>query len=411
MASTRLLLAADLHLGAAVAAPDPDVAPAAASARRDALMALAREAAARRVEAVLLAGDVFDSPRPPVSAELAWDGFCRDLARSGTRLLVTPGNHDPWQEGSFWAGWRAPEHVHVFGPEPAGIDLAGLWVAGAAHDSPHVERDLAAALPGPPPGLFGVGLVHADLPGGPAGDARPYAPTSLAVLREAGMGLWALGHWHQPRRIAEGPPVIMAGALQGAHLDEPGPHGAWLIEVESGAVRAEFLPLAPLAFWDAAWDDAAGLEDVPALAGRARRWLKDAGRAPGKTDCLRLTLSGPSPLWRELAGEAAADTAAALKESLGLAGLVLRTDGLLPPIDRNVLAGQPHLLGRLLELVDELRADPEALGGLEAELTGRLHPLLASLPVAERRELLAGFLAGAEALALRELWLPGEDGA
>ncbi len=410
MPPLRLLLAADLHLGAAVAAPDPALARAAAGARRDALGALARAAEETRAAAVLLAGDVFDAPEPPAAAVLAWDDFCRRLGAAGVRLVVAPGNHDPWQSGSFWAGWRAPEHVHVFGPEPSGLELMGLWIAGAAHDAPHVERDLAAALPGPPPGRFGLGLVHADLPGaGGADDPRPYAPTSLAVLREAGMGLWALGHWHQPRLIAEGPPVVMAGALQGAHLDEPGPHGAWLIEIEAGAARTEFLPLAPLVFWDLAWDDLAGAGDVAALAGRVRDELEAAGRAPGAADCLRLTLSGPSPLWRELAGEAAEETAAALKEALGLAGLVLRASGLLPPLRRSELAGQPHLLGRLLDLSAELRADPEALAGLEAELAGGLHPLITSLPAGERRELLAGLLEEAEALALRELWLPGED--
>lgn len=411
MGSIKFLLAADLHLGAGVAAPDGAVAGLAAGARQMALERLADAAGEHQVSAVLLAGDVFDSPHPPVAAQLDWDSFCRKVTAGGARVLVTPGNHDPWQPGSFWADWAGLEGVHVFGPEPSGLELAGVWIAGAAHDGPHVETDLAAALPPPPKGLAGVGLVHADVSGsGLSSKHRPYAPTSLAMLRQSAMTLWCLGHWHGPARLAQHPPIIMAGALQGAHLDETGPHGAWLIELDGGSVRAQLLPLAPLSFFDFLWDDLASMQDAAALARRVKAELERQGYGPGQAACLRLSLSGASPLWQELAGPGAEETAAALKDALGLGGLVLRTSGLLPPVDVDLLASQPHLLGRLLDMIAGLRADDAALAQLDADLSARLHPILRGLPPEERRALLGELLARAANLAVGDLWRGGEGG-
>ena len=48
----------------------------------------------RDVEAVLIAGDVYDRPTPPVHAVELADEFITDLVESGVRVFVIGGNHD-----------------------------------------------------------------------------------------------------------------------------------------------------------------------------------------------------------------------------------------------------------------------------------------------------------------------------
>ncbi len=409
----RILHAADLHLGGPVAAPDEQVAALAQRAREEGLRRLVDLARDQEVDLVLLAGDVFHTPRPPLGAQLALQGACAAWVEAGARVFIAPGNHDPFIPGSVWETWEPPQGVCVFGPEPAGLELGelGLWLAGAGHHSDHVDRDLAAALPPPPAGLTGLALLHADLPSSRRDDVHhPYAPTRLEILQAAPFAYWALGHWHKPQELCSRPRVIMAGTHQGAHLDEDGPRGAWLVEIEGGAVESRLVPLAPLGFLDLVLS---GLEDV-ADPGRLVALVREglAGRDWGQDYalCLRLRLEGPSPLWRDLRGEQAGEGGRALARALDLAGLVLDVSGLVPPLDPEELARRPDVLGRMLGLVERLaRGDEELLAELEAELAGDLHPLLRELQPAERRRLLGDLAGPVRSLALRHLWQgPGE---
>jgi hypothetical protein len=200
----------------------------------------------------------------------------------------------------------------------------------------------------------------------------------------------------------------MAGTHQGAHLDEDGPRGAWLVEHDSGSWQSEFLPAAPLVFQNLLLDRLGEVADPAALAELARAAL-DAGTDAAV--CLRLTLSGPSPLWRELTGEALADGARALKQSLGLAGLVLRASGLVPPVDLAGLQKRPDVLGRLLALASRAAQDDDYLAELEQRLLGDLHPWLRDMDPAGRRRRLRELLDDVRGLAVRDLWRPGDEGS
>ena len=408
MAKTTILHAADLHLGGPVASPDEHVRAIADKARDETLKRLVALSCERGAHLVFLAGDVFHAPNPPISALWALQRACEAWTAQGARVFIAPGNHDPWMAGSVWDDWRPPVGVHVFRPEPQGIALPelGLWVAGAAHDSPHVEEDLAVRLPAPPPGLTGAAVLHADLPSSRLSDAhKPYAPTRLERLAAAPFALWALGHWHQAQKLSEHPLIIMPGTPQGAHLKESGPCGAYVIEIEEGAARAEFMPLAPLVFFDLALDGLEGMADPTALVAGVRGHNQSFYCGRDFAVCLRLLLSGPSPLWRYFSGqeEGASEAADDLQSALGVQGLVLNTESLRPPLDLTEMAARPHVLGRLLKLIAQAGEDDGFLASLAGELGPNLHPAMRKAEEAERVRWLRDLLPNLRALALSEL--------
>lgn len=84
----RLIHTADWHLGRRLKGVDrtPEI--------EDALSALYNEATELDVDAVLVAGDLFDAPNPPADAErVAYRFFCR-LQEAGIPAIVIAGNHD-----------------------------------------------------------------------------------------------------------------------------------------------------------------------------------------------------------------------------------------------------------------------------------------------------------------------------
>lgn len=412
MAGPLVLHSADLHLGGPVAAPYPALESLAAHARADSLKRLVELTGLRRPALVCLSGDIFDAPRPPLTAVLSFEQSLKGLLEAGAAVFIAPGNHDPWEVGSFWEAWRPPEGVVVFGPEPSGVALPelGLWVAGAAHDRAHVTEDLAGRLPAPPEGLAGVAVLHAHVSGLREGaEHDPYAPVRLDRLRRAPFALWALGHWHTARQLCQRPAVAYCGTPQGAHMGEPGERGAYLWDLGGPEPAGEFVPLAPLAFHDLALDDLAQVRTPGQLAARLAAELP-ADQSWEHALCLRLTLSGPSPLWEMWRDQPAGELAGALARELGLAGLVLRDSGLLPPVDPAELAHKPHVLGRLLAQAAQAAQDPALLEALAAELGGGLHPAARGRGAKQRVQRLSQVLDDAVALALKDLWRGGVGG-
>jgi exonuclease SbcD len=411
MAGVKILHAADLHLNGPVSAPDPAVLPIAQKARRQSLQRLVDLARQQQVKLVLLPGDVFDTPNPPVSAALAFSQACKALCNMGVRVFITPGNHDPWQEGSFWQSWTPPEGVTVFTPQPSGVPLndLGLWVAGAAFNRAHVERDLTALLPKPPAGLTGLACQHCDPAAGNGAQGGPaYAPARLQSMAGMGYSYWALGHQHNPQVLQQNPLIVMAGSPQGAHLGEAGPHGAFVLEVAGGAVSIKFVPLAPLEFYDLSLDDLMETRTLLALADQASAKLQKAGLAQGQAACARLSLGGPSPLWNTMWGETSGELGQELKEALGLTGLVLRTGGLEPPLDTSMLGERPDVLGYLWNLVQRCEDDQAYLIQIAGGLTD-LHPAGANNKPEAKLEYLRDLLADVRKLALKDLWLGREE--
>lgn len=411
MPPVRLLHAADLHLDGPVAAPDPNCSALAAQARAVSLQRLVKMAEERRVQVVLLSGDVFHSPKPPLSAVFLLQEALSAWTKAGALIFIAPGNHDPWQPDSVWGKWRDMPGVHVFTPQPQGValDELGLWVAGVAHESTHVAGDLAAQLPGPPNSLAGVACLHADLPASLESDRhQPYAPTNLTTLTEAGFAYWALGHWHKPQELAARPKVVMAGTPQGAHLDETGPHGAWLVEVDpdqAGSARAEFIANAPLVFHDLSLGNLMRADDPAALVDLVRESLGTDRQAGDHELCLRLSLIGPSPLWRDLVGESADQNRKAIKHALGLAGLVLKCGRLAPPVDMEELIQRSDVLGGVLRLLEQAAGDDDLLAELMGTLGPQLHPWVKGWDPAKRKAWLRDLIPEAGSTAVRDLWM------
>ncbi len=412
MAGLSILHAADLHLGGPVAAPDPAMEPLAGSARTDSLERLVELSQQRKVELVLLAGDVFHAPEPPLAAMMALEKALAAWREMGARVFIAPGNHDPWLPGGVWESWEAGEGLTIFSPQPHGmaLDADGPWLAGAAHASAGETRDLASALPPPPDQRPGLALVHANLASAnSAGVHEPYAPANLSHLIAGPFALWALGHIHIGQQVNEHPRVVYAGTPQGAHLGETGPKGAWLHRLEGAALSSEFAPLSPLEFYDLKLDDLLRVNTPRALMERARAGLP-AQASPWPVErCACLTLSGPSPLWRAVRDEGPGALAGLIKQELGLAGLVLETSGLGPAQDPAALAQGEDVLARMLGLIQRAEDDEAVLAKLEQELAPGLHPEQRRLSQQERREWLRGLLAEARWRAMGGLLQGGPE--
>lgn len=258
----KLLCVADMHLGRVPARLHEDLADrvselgAAAAWRRAVDLALEE-----RVAAVLLAGDLVDGGNDffEAFAHLR-DGVSR-LTAAGIQVVAVAGNHDPevlarlvkvvpdvtlLGAGGAWQVW----HLHDPDDGTRFVRLVGWsfpqrWV----DHSPLAGDGLVAALEtsaSGAPSLATIGLLHADRD---QADSR-YAPVTSAQLAAAPVDAWLLGHVHAPdfgAGDARGYRGGYLGSLTANDPGEPGPRGAWLLEVgPGGELRFEHACLAPL---------------------------------------------------------------------------------------------------------------------------------------------------------------------
>ncbi|MFJ9623042.1 exonuclease SbcCD subunit D [Streptomyces sp. NPDC101181] len=232
----------------------------------DRLVATVRE---RAVDAVLVAGDVYDRAVPPLSAVELFDRALHRLAEVGVPTVMISGNHDSARRLGVGAGLFERSGIHLrTGPEDCGTpvvladddgDVAfyglpylepalvkdALRAAKTSHESvltaamDQVRADLAAR----PEGTRSVVLAHAFVAGGaPSDSERDITVGGVAAVPAGvfdGVDYVALGHLHGSQRLTER--VRYSGSPLAYSFSEADHRKTmWLIDLDAeGNVAAE----------------------------------------------------------------------------------------------------------------------------------------------------------------------------
>ncbi len=202
---TKILHTADWQIGRLYGTFDPDDAAALAEARFVAVERLASLATSEAVDAVVVAGDVFDAQT--VSARSIRKLFNAMAGYAGPWVMI-PGNHDAALAESVWTHAARldalPANLHL-ALEPRVVTLPAPRIAllCAPLTQRHTHGDLTAWFDSAstPPGWLRIGVAHGAVQGVLADDidsANPIAPNRAALAQ---LDYLALGDWHGSKCI------------------------------------------------------------------------------------------------------------------------------------------------------------------------------------------------------------------
>ncbi|MCO5784938.1 DNA repair exonuclease [Pseudomonas sp. G11-1] len=201
----RFLHTADWQIGRQYDRFGPEDGPALAQARLTTVERIAALATELAVDAVLVAGDVFDaqtiSDRTVRRLFMALQGF-------GGPWVMLPGNHDAALAESIWSRARRlnaiPDNVHVLlTAEPLLLAEQGLAILPAPLTQRQTFSDLTDWFDHAPtpPQLLRIGLAHGSVQGILAEDIDSPNPIDPQRAARARLDYLALGDWHGCRQI------------------------------------------------------------------------------------------------------------------------------------------------------------------------------------------------------------------
>lgn len=161
-------------------------------------------------DAVIHAGDLFDSHHPSAAAlGVALDGLAR-LRAAGIPIVLIAGNHETPRaiaaEHIFAVLERFGEGVHAVHSGPETVRIGGLAVHGIPYDNDLARMTEAIRAARPDPGAEASVLVaHVGLAGlgGVVGPEASLAISGEALSGSHGFGYVALGHLHKFSAVAD----------------------------------------------------------------------------------------------------------------------------------------------------------------------------------------------------------------
>lgn len=250
MARIRCLHLADLHLG--WAPRDWGGREAERQQERDGLLKKAVDLAldpAARIQLVLIAGDLFETHRPPVDLVVGVLTELERLVRAGVQVVTVPGNHDEItyhdsvyrQYGREWPGLLVtnpqPERVGVLTLNGTPCYLYSLAYTGGITGGTEFLRN----FPRGTEDGWHVAVFHGSLDW-LAGERS--LPLSAQGLADAGYDYVALGHIHQHQVKTVGNTVIVyPGMVEGKNLSDPGTGFFTVVEFGADGPRVERIPV------------------------------------------------------------------------------------------------------------------------------------------------------------------------
>ena len=253
MKSINFIHAADLHLDSPFVGlkqmPDPILGELRAASFR-AFQHIIREAIIRKVDFILLAGDLYDGANRNLRTQILFRKEMERLQQHDIQVYIIHGNHD--HLGGDWISLQQPDNVHVFGSECEVKEYTKqetkVFIYGYSYPSQRVVDRIIKSYHKKEGADYHIGMLHGNVEG--ESEHSSYAPFSVEELVEKEFDYWALGHIHKRQELLGSPPIIYPGNTQGRHRKESGVKGCYYVSLSGKHADLQFIPTSQI-IWEA----------------------------------------------------------------------------------------------------------------------------------------------------------------
>ena len=186
---------------------------------------------------VVIAGDLFDTPKPPAKAVLELKKFVHALEMHSLRVFAIEGNHDATKE-NYWLEVCGIKPLDQFDNMIGGLHIRGLNF-GSSDKILNLINDYADAGD-----HFEVLVMHAGFVEMQGDFASEFSTEELSkTLVNCGCKYVANGHIHMWSKVeSNGVTFCQPGSLEIKSINEPHNKQAALVEIDGDNVKVTQLP-------------------------------------------------------------------------------------------------------------------------------------------------------------------------
>ena len=227
----RVLHCADLHLDSPLSGIGFSRAESRQIELRSAFTSLTLSAKMSGVDFLIISGDLFDGAY--VSRETV-ALLCHEFAAiPDCKVIIAPGNHDPYTVSSYYNRTEFPDNVYIFkSSEISSFDFPdkNTTVYGWAFTSQYMDNCPLEGFTVANPSRINILAAHGEF----NVSESKYCPIPRVMLESCGFDYVALGHIHTfggVKKLGNGY-YAYSGCLEGRGFDECGVKGAILVGIE-----------------------------------------------------------------------------------------------------------------------------------------------------------------------------------
>ena len=194
----------------------------------------------KEIDILLIAGDIFDN----LSVKKTTLYFIKNCFEniSKVKVFISPGNHDPFNEKSFYSIVDWPSNVHIFKEKMEKVFLKDLdtVVWGIGFNTSHISKSLLRDVKRVD-GYNNIMVIHGEI--STTKEGNDYNPITEEDIFKSNLDYIALGHRHKFSKVKKmgNTYYSYSGCPQGRGFDELEDKGVVLLEVKDGFVESRFV--------------------------------------------------------------------------------------------------------------------------------------------------------------------------
>lgn len=192
-----------------------------------------------KVQVLLIAGDVFDNLTVNKNTLFFISNQLKRI--ENVRVFISPGNHDPYNEKSFYNMINWPDNVYIFKGKMQNKEIKelNLVVWGAGFNNNYEHEGLINEI-NIDKSKINIMVIHGEIES--KNSKNEYNPIYLRDIEKTGIEYVALGHRHKFSGILKSGNTNYAysGCPQGRGFDEEGERGIIIGDIYKGGVSLNF---------------------------------------------------------------------------------------------------------------------------------------------------------------------------
>lgn len=215
------------------------------------------------IKYLFISGDLYEHEYVKSSTIEYINKLFKEIA--DTKIFITPGNHDPYLNNSYYSKYSWNDNVHIFDGKVSKVECEECDIYGVGFEDFYCKKSKIEDIKISNREKINILITHGslDASNNNEDDYLAYQPIKNTKLKELNFDYVALGHIHK-NNSSENGRIIYPGSLISFGFDELGKHGMIVGDVTKNSIELEFKQIDDREFIekDMYIDDILSMEDL-----------------------------------------------------------------------------------------------------------------------------------------------------